>query len=592
MENSNFTGNIANGGGSALFCYDNVTMTGCRFTNNSAPYGSGGAVYFVFNSQVTNCNFTGNSASNHGGAVYLSNDFCTGVFNDCNFADNNVSDGYGGAIYFGKNGNLKNCNFTNNSATIWGGAIYFRNPSSIAIVEECSFASNRATGSDNGGGAIMSNGNGHVKNCSFANNSAAVSGGAIILGSGTVETCSFTDNHVAGCGGAVYFYDFGNASNCSFANNSGQKGGAIYFLNDCGNVSACLFVNNSADSGVIYSDNQHDGILSVNGNIFLINNAVAIVLPQTDSNTNADFNWFGNNATDYDVAPKAENATIANWLFLNATADPASISLSQLSKVIFALYSYSKSTGNVSDYDNGQLYPAILTLTAQNGDVTDTSILGEPAAFAPASVGTGSVTARMENAECTISGIMINPDVRLNVTSKVLFTITDVYIGNVITYSVTVANNGLSNATNVTIAEILSDLVSVLGTNYDEYWKNETHEWFVPCIENGTSMTFRLGVMALKEGTAANAVCVRALENATEVRAASENVTVHRIPTQINASPVSAVWNSAKDLVITLTDAEGNPLTGMSITVSLNGEKTYVTDKNGQVRIAVGSLVP
>ena len=55
--------------------------------------------------------------------------------------------------------------------------------------------------------------------------------------------------------------------------------------------------------------------------------------------------------------------------------------------------------------------------------------------------------------------------------------------------------------------------------------------------------------------------------------------------TSITAADVSTTYNINKELVITLKDSKGNPLTGASITVDLNGAKTYTTDKNGQVKV-------
>jgi hypothetical protein len=44
--------------------------------------------------------------------------------------------------------------------------------------------------------------------------------------------------------------------------------------------------------------------------------------------------------------------------------------------------------------------------------------------------------------------------------------------------------------------------------------------------------------------------------------------------------------------VITLKDSKGNPLSGLKLSVNINSANTYVTDKNGQVKIAAGSLTP
>ena len=69
-----------------------------------------------------------------------------------------------------------------------------------------------------------------------------------------------------------------------------------------------------------------------------------------DLSSNVDYNWFGNNATDYDMAPATINVVMDNWLFLNATANPDAISVSESSDILFKLYSYSEEDDD-NDYD-------------------------------------------------------------------------------------------------------------------------------------------------------------------------------------------------------------------------------------------------
>ncbi len=47
-----------------------------------------------------------------------------------------------------------------------------------------------------------------------------------------------------------------------------------------------------------------------------------------------------------------------------------------------------------------------------------------------------------------------------------------------------------------------------------------------------------------------------------------------------------------KKLVITLKNNQGKALSGVKVTVNLNGAKKYTTDKNGQIKINVAKLVP
>ncbi len=72
-------------------------MTIKNLTIKNANYnGNGGAIYFSNSGTVENCNFTGNTASGDGGAIWM----------------------YSGTV--------SNCNFTNNSVSIDGGAVFFK----------------------------------------------------------------------------------------------------------------------------------------------------------------------------------------------------------------------------------------------------------------------------------------------------------------------------------------------------------------------------------------------------------------------------------------------------------------------------------
>ena len=72
----------------------------------------------------------------------------------------------------------------------------------------------------------------------------------------------------------------------------------------------------------------------------------------------------------------------------------------------------------------------------------------------------------------------------------------------------------------------------------------------------------------------------------------SSKLTINKDSSALSAEAVTTTYNVNKDLVITLKDDNDNPLSGVQITVDLDGAKEYTTDENGQVKIAVGSLVP
>ena len=98
-------------------------------------------------------------------------------------------------------------------------------------------------------------------------------------------------------------------------------------------------------------------------------------------------------------------------------------------------------------------------------------------------------------------------------------------------------------------------------------------------------------ITALKVGSAVITVKVGGhgiyAENSTNV-----TVTVSKISTKITASSLTTVYNVNKNLLITLKDSKGNPLSGAKITVSIKGSKTYTTNKKGQVKVPTKGLVP
>ena len=98
-------------------------------------------------------------------------------------------------------------------------------------------------------------------------------------------------------------------------------------------------------------------------------------------------------------------------------------------------------------------------------------------------------------------------------------------------------------------------------------------------------------VTAVGEGTAVITLTVGNNEtyafNSTNV-----TVTVSRIASEIASSAITTVYNVNKDLLVTLKDEKGNPISDASITVDLNGAKTYSTDSNGQIKVSTKGLAP
>ena len=102
----------------------------------------------------------------------------------------------------------------------------------------------------------------------------------------------------------------------------------------------------------------------------------------------------------------------------------------------------------------------------------------------------------------------------------------------------------------------------------------------------------KIGTKSLKAGSyVANIVFVG--NKNYESSSATANVTIKKDSTKITAKAVSTTYNVNKNLIITLKDSLGKAIKGAKLTVKIgNSAKKYTTDKNGQVKVAVGKLVP
>ena len=71
------------------------------------------------------------------------------------------------------------------------------------------------------------------------------------------------------------------------------------------------------------------------------------------------------------------------------------------------------------------------------------------------------------------------------------------------------------------------------------------------------------------------------------------NITVSKLATNLVAPKVSATYNVAKKLVVTLKDGNGNLLANKKVTIKVGTiSKTLTTNEKGQVSVAVQTLVP
>ena len=209
----------------------NMTIDNCYFENNNAKL-EGGAVHISGdNNTVTNSQFYYNEAP-EGGAVHITGDNAS--VKDSIFDDNFAHLGKGAAVYVkGNYSSIDNSNFTRHESEM--GTVYIEGNDFNCTDSE--FREN--TASHGGAGIYVEGNNSYIYNSIFEKNNASKHGGAIhSIGShARILNSKFIDNHAIpneedheyGLGGAIFINGNNNeVSYSEFEYNTARNGSAIY----------------------------------------------------------------------------------------------------------------------------------------------------------------------------------------------------------------------------------------------------------------------------------------------------------------------------------------------------------------------------
>ena len=515
------------------------------------------------------------------------------IFKDCKRDWHDEFGGYGSAIYYRVTANVENCTFMDNVGEM-GGALFFNAENSWAV--NCRFVNNEA----NSGGAIS---RGSAINCIFTGNKASI-GGAMHY-SGSAINCTFNNNYASLSGGASYYV---SAENCSFYDNSARYGGAIYgaSADNCnftgnhateyggamyeGTVYNCIFKNNHADTS---GDDTYDtkfpkAVLSV-----------------------SDFNSYYNSGAILNVGLSNENGALINNANITVRV--------YKNKTLMGTYYFMSSNGWTVNLNAGN-YEAVFSVENMpysvdcvNATLTiskDSTIISAPSISTAYADDKYLVVTLKDSRGRAISGASISVDLngvktlttdkngQVKVSTKTLpvneYTATVSFTGN---------DNyvGCSVSTKVTVNSKDSSLV--VGNVVFDYGSSGSAS---------LSFTGASGVKASVVGHSeavvdvkGNVITVSGLNAGSYVlsvttvpysgyNAVTKNatVTVNKQATVLSAPSVTAIENEDKYLVVSLKDSNGKAISGVSVSVNLNGVKTLTTDGNGQVRVSTKSLAP
>ena len=250
-------------GGGIFTLSSTVIVDDAMFSQNSAGGWSGGAIHQHRSNyiQVTNTVFSNNMASRFGGAILMYvRSYTYHYLIGCQFINNYVATGCGGAVYKGgipsSDFFIVERNYYVNNTARSGGAVCVVGENSSVSVSGSSFVNNTAVGE--GGGAIYSN---------------------VRYATVTLSSSTFTNNTASHCG--VLDVDDLNHFSINFTNSvftyntaTGQTigGGVACIRNASINILNSVFKHNFANyhAGVFYID---ESVTTVDGSLFLNNSA-------------------------------------------------------------------------------------------------------------------------------------------------------------------------------------------------------------------------------------------------------------------------------------------------------------------------------
>ena len=423
-----------------------------------------------------------------------------------------------------------------------------------------------------------------IKNITFINTNNDRYAGTIFWSGdgGSVCDCSFVNCH-ADRGGAIYLNRGVEVSGCIFVNNSAGNGGTVdLYYKDC-TVRDCIFINNTGNYTIKNGWNYPNNII-VSGNIFLNNNPTEDIIHfDNPENFELGLNWFGNTADDYLIRPDV-GVDIKAWLFLNATANPDSISLSDKSNITFKLFAYNSTSDNVSEYEGVQLNPAeLLAITAVNGQTDKERVnIGQYVEFTPNDDGTGIITASIEDVEYSVEIEIVKADSTLSVSA-----INYVYGGvGSTTVSFTGASGVEAEVVNQpdAVVKVDGNNITVSGLNPGNYTLKVTtiaEEGYNPVTKTADITVNKadstLSVSAINYVYGGVGSTTVSFTGASGVEAEVVNQTKAVVKVSGNKITVSGLNPGTYTLkVTTIADANHNPVT-KTVEITVNKAKTQLT---------------
>ncbi|MBQ7928216.1 MAG: DUF11 domain-containing protein, partial [Methanobrevibacter sp.] len=165
--------------------------------------------------------------------------------------------------------------------------------------------------------------------------------------------------------------------------------------------------------------------------------------------------------------------------------------------------------------------------------------------------------------------------------------VTNVSLGGLVEFTMTITNEGLVDATNVNVTDILDsafELQSIGNETYLKYSDAQKIVWNIPSLAAGDSAAVSVIVKVIKEGTFLNVVAVNCEENKTDVSNKTNVTSLPVVDLKINKTVDKNNVTVGDEVIYTITVINLGPsnATNVNVTENMIGN-VEITDVDAEV---------
>ena len=465
-----------------------------------------------------------------------------------------------------------------------GGDVIQTSGDATIIINNTYFHDNEVTASTSDYGIVYVSGgktNLIVEDSMFINNIARQ--GTIVGGTDTnitvIDSIFIKNQNTVSYGGAIRAQSKLTVTGCSFVNNEAFRDGGAIFVGFRGDatITDSYFVNNSAGTGyhgdAIYNGNK----ATVNYNALLSNGTKYVIYNDGEDNVvNAQYNWWGTNDDPKDLNGKGTyeddswdevdcaEVDSSNWIIMNVVADTEDVEAGAEIPITVDFNHYIDANGNVQELAKDLRFEVELNFITETGALDKTyAITSDQVATATytAVYGVNDITVKSSNAVWNIAFNIAKVETSLSIEVE----------------PITVGETAIINVS-LTETETGKGIDGVVIVNVNNEDKEVT-------VSNG------VGTLELT-GLAANTYPISAHFAETNKYTASDatgTLVVNHKETKLSIVVDDVVIGESSKITATLTDADGNPVSGtVKVTV---GDKEYpITVENGKGSVSTDAF--